>query len=213
MGIFGYLHKLQTPKKIKMKHLKMNTISKLTKNIGILAFSCMAFTACSNDDEDIPEIINQEELITTVEIELVPKNGTQSIFLTYKDMDGNGPNEAIVTGAELAINTTYNGTITLLNESSNPAENISQEVKEEGLDHQFFYSNTLNISTSYSDKDAKGNPVGLTFELQTTEKASGSFTVVLRHEPNKTAQGVSTGNIENAGGETDILVTYPLSVN
>ena len=35
----------------------------------------------------------------------------------------------------------------------------------------------------------------------------GQFTVTLRHEPDKSAQGVSAGDITNAGGETDIEVS------
>ena len=41
---------------------------------------------------------------------------------------------------------------------------------------------------------------------------SGTITVTLRHEPNKDAAGVSSGDIANAGGETDIEVTFNVEI-
>ena len=40
----------------------------------------------------------------------------------------------------------------------------------------------------------------------------GSITVILKHKPMKTAANVSNGDISNAGGETDIEVTFPIDV-
>ena len=42
---------------------------------------------------------------------------------------------------------------------------------------------------------------------------SASMTVILRHEPDKAGAGVSDGDITNAGGETDIEVTFPFELN
>ena len=39
-----------------------------------------------------------------------------------------------------------------------------------------------------------------------------SYTITLRHEPAKTATGVSGGDITNAGGETDIEVVFDVTV-
>jgi hypothetical protein len=36
--------------------------------------------------------------------------------------------------------------------------------------------------------------------------------VTLRHEPDKGAAGVSGGDITNAGGDTDIEVTFPVVI-
>ena len=97
----------------------------------------------------------------------------------------------------------------VLNELEDPADNITAEVQAEDEDHQFFYTPTNNIATiAYTDQDANGNPVGLTFTVTTTAATTGNLTVVLRHEPNKSATGVSDGDITNAGGETDIEVTF-----
>ncbi len=74
-------------------------------------------------------------------------------------------------------------------------------------------SSTLaGLSVSYTDTDADGNPIGITTELITSDAGSGVLTVILRHEPNKGASGVSGGDITNAGGETDIEVDFDVNV-
>lgn len=200
-------------KTIVMNPLKSNTmiISKIVKTTGLLTTSIF-FMACSSDDDTIPKIINPEEVITTMELTLVPENGGATLTLNYQDLDGSGPNEPTIESDILTKNTAYQGSIVLLNETVDPAENITLEVEEEDVDHQFFFSNTADLTVTYADEDANGNPVGIEFTLETSATTSGSLTITLRHEPNKTAEGVNNGNIENAGGETDISVTFPITV-
>ena len=85
----------------------------------------------------------------------------------------------------------------------------TEEVQEEGLDHQFFYSvgSGLDVATEYTSFDSAGNPLGLNFVLNTGVASSGELTFTLRHEPNKPNSG-----LDNAGGETDIEVTFNLTV-
>lgn len=42
--------------------------------------------------------------------------------------------------------------------------------------------------------------------------AGGDLKIVLLHEPNKDAEGVSAGDITNAGGDTDVEVTFALGL-
>jgi hypothetical protein len=53
----------------------------------------------------------------------------------------------------------------------------------------------------------------LTFTLTTGNVGTGNLTVTLRHLPNKSALGVSTGDITNAGGATDAYVSFPVTVS
>jgi hypothetical protein len=78
-----------------------------------------------------------------------------------------------------------------------------------------FYQLPSSIGTvTYSDTDTNGRPVGLNFTLVAgTAGSTGTLTVTLRHLPNKTASGVSSGSITNAGGNTDAAVTFSLAVN
>nr|WP_299067822.1 type 1 periplasmic binding fold superfamily protein [uncultured Allomuricauda sp.] len=180
------------------------------------------FMSCSNDDE-APDDVNEEEVITTMTITLVPEGGGTTITLQTQDLDGDGPEEPDVTiSGNLSENTTYNGSIVLLNETEDPAEEVNEEVEGEAAEHQFFFEVGigLNMSTAYADDESDyvsaetgenfttTNPVGLVFTATTTDAGTGTFTVTLRHEPTKPNDG-TTGD---AGGETDITETFDLVV-
>ncbi len=179
------------------------------------AFIALALFACKDDDENepvTPIIPNEEEVITTVRYTLTPQGGGTASVFSFQDLDGDGGNAPVITADSLDANVTYTGAIEFINELETPAEDITEEVLEEGDEHQVFFQVTSgDFVISYADVDQNGNPLGLstTFESKTT---GGSLTVILRHEPDKTAAGVSGGDITNAGGETDIEVVFPVNV-
>ena len=195
----------------------------LRKFLAMFFTGALFLTSCSDDDDSMP--INEEEVITTMEVTL--NDGTDTVTLRFFDEDGaDGPTAptATVSGA-LKASTTYNGSISILNETESPAENVNEEIEEEADEHQFFYlTEDLGITTAYGDnesdyEDANGNPftstnpVGITFTLTTTDAiGDGQLRVVLRHELNKDAAGVSDGDITNAGGEPDVDWTFDISV-
>jgi hypothetical protein len=182
------------------------------KTTKFLFLSIVSFAVIScNNDENPP--VNEEEVITTV-ITTLTGNG-QTVLFTSRDLDGDGPNAPVITvSGNLIANTTYSGSVSFLNEIASPAKNITEEVLEEGVDHQVFYQAPTSLGTfTYSDVDANGKPIGLNFTLATANVATTNFTVTLRHLPNKSAAEVSAGNIANAGGATDAAVTYPVQVN
>jgi hypothetical protein len=179
--------------------------------------TALTFSSCNNDDDN-PEPVNEEELITTVTAVYTPQGGGQAITLQYKDLDGEGANAPVVTvSGPFAKNKTYNGTVTYKNEAANPAEDITPEIVEEGDEHQVFYQktgtlNAFSYGTAPSNFDKNGKPVGLQSVFVTTNEASGNLVITLRHEPNKSASGVVAGDITNAGGSTDAEVTFAISV-
>ncbi|MEX0273319.1 MAG: type 1 periplasmic binding fold superfamily protein [Flavobacteriaceae bacterium] len=169
----------------------------------------LLFTACS-DDDNAPEPVHEEEVITTMTVTLTPEGGGTAITLRTRDLDGDGPNapEVSVSG-NLASGTNYNGAIELLNETESPAEDITEEVEEESDEHQFFYTagGGLDVTTSYSNFDNDGNPLGTEFKLEAGDAGSGTLTFTLRHEPTKPNTGLS-----DAGGETDIAATFSVTI-
>lgn len=186
---------------------------KTNKWLPFLALGAFIFTSCSNDDDN-PVPVNEEEIITTITITLTPSGGGTAVTLQSTDLDGDGPNDPVITiSDDLTANTTYNGTIILLNETETPAENITEEVEEEAEEHQFFYSLSNGLGTiTYEDTDSDGNPIGLLFTWETADATGGTLSVTLRHEPNKNASGVSSGDISNAGGETDIAQSFSIDI-
>lgn len=188
---------------------------KTIKLLALLLISSITFMSCSDDDDSSnPEAIVEEEVITTMNITLTSEDGSDVVTLTTQDLDGeDGPLAPEITGGTLAANTTYNATVELLNELENPAEDITLEVAEENDVHQFFFEqNDISTTFSYSDVDENEYPVGLSFSIATGAAGSGTITVTLKHEPNKSAEGVSNGDITNAGGSTDVEATFPITI-
>ena len=196
----------------------------------LLSATAMFLVSCSNDDNGP---VNEEEVITTVTTTLTTVDG-QMITLTSKDLDGvdgpnapeftatrdldgDGPNApVIIPSGNLAANTIYSGAVTFLNETQFPAEDITVEVEEEGVDHQVFYQLPAGLGTiTYTDTDLdlNGKPIGLTFTLTTGNAGPGDLKVTLIHLPNKSAEGVATGDITNAGGATDADVSFPVNIS
>ncbi|WP_194100242.1 type 1 periplasmic binding fold superfamily protein [Flavobacterium circumlabens] len=196
-----------------------NSASKQLKMAAIALVATLAFSSCSKDDETVPAPVNEEELITTVTATYTPVGGGTAITLKYKDLDAEGANPPVITvSGTFEKNKTYNGLVTVLNESSNPVDDITLEIIEEGVDHQLFYQktgtlNAFSYATAPSNFDKNGKPVGLQSVFTTTEAATGNLIITLRHEPNKSGANVSNGDITNASGATDFEVTFPISVS
>ena len=189
------------------------------KNFKIAALAIIAiisFASCSKDDNAAPQAVNEEEVITTVTATFT--GGGQVITLVSRDLDGDGPNAPVVTvSGNFQANTTYNGSLTFMNEAASPAEDITPEIIEEGVDHQIFYRKTGNLNAfeyaaTADNFDSNGKPIGLKSVFTTTNAASGTVTITLRHLPNKNGAGVSGGDITNAAGGTDAEVTFPVTV-
>lgn len=186
-----------------MKNLKISALALIT---------IITFSSCSSDDT--ATIVNEEEVITTVTATFTPQSGGTPIVLTSRDLDGDGPDAPVVTvSGNFSANAVYNGTVTFLNELETPAGNITEEIFEEGHEHQIFFQQSGLGTFAYADTDVNGNPIGLNFKYTAAASAAtGNLTLTLRHEPNKDGQGVSGGNITNAGGSTDAEVVFPVVV-
>lgn len=185
----------------------MKNLIRLT---AMLVLGALLFSSCKKDPVDT----NEEELITTLTMTWTPEGGGTPVVFQFRDLDGDGGNPPVIQTAPLAASTTYNVSITLLDESVSPAGDITKEVRDEGHEHQFFFATTsgLSLSFAYLDSDKNGAPIGLETRMLTGEAGTGILRVTLRHDLNKGASGVPQGDISNAGGETDIEVDFPVTV-
>ena len=183
-----------------MKKIKFLTLALIISTL---------FISCSKDDDQQPQPVNEEEVITTLTVTLVPEGGGATVILQTRDLDGDGPNEPVITTGNLAAGVSYSGSIVLLNETVDPAEDITEEVEEENLEHQFFYTSgdDLDITTSNENLDTDGNKLGTEFTLVAGAVSSGTLTFTLRHEPTKPNTG-----IDDAGGESDVIATFNVAV-
>ena len=110
----------------------------------------------------------------------------------------------------------YNTTL----DPSDPEYLVTTEILEEGADHQFFFStdpeglvfdyNILSMGP-WASVDINGDKIGQKCHIMpdmVSAGMSGTLTVLLIHEPDKSAEGVSSGDPTNAGGETDFELTW-----
>ncbi|TAE75162.1 MAG: type 1 periplasmic binding fold superfamily protein [Bacteroidetes bacterium] len=191
----------------------------------LIALIAITIFSCKNRNED-PQPVEENELITTVELTFtrLDANGNVvspqiPVVTIWEDLDGTGTGAPVVSPASIILfrNTRYRIGVRFLDKTKNPVKNVTDEVSGEGTKHQiFFIRNATDIFSAfaYGDTDSGGKPIGLIANITTNSTStSGSLRIVLRHEPNKNAAGVSTGNITNAGGSTDVDTTPAFNIN
>jgi len=172
----------------------------------VLLPSLLTFSACDNDD---PKPVNEEEVITTVEVTLVPEDSGIPVTLKFFDADGEQGSIAplITVSGALKAGTVYSGVIALWNETENPPINITDEVAEEAEEHLFCFAVSGDLTVSHDDQDANGYPIGLLTTWEAGAAGTAQVTLSLRHQP-----GTKTGECPG-GGETDIQIVFDLDVN
>jgi hypothetical protein len=209
---------------MKIQTIKSRTIIKQFLSAVILVGASLTFLACDSDDpekEDVPE------LITKVTLTFTPNGGGSAVVVTATDPDGLGLQPLEVDGSiVLAKNTSYSLAVTLINELAEPSApeyNITEEVSEEGDEHMFFFAWTGNVfsnpagngnvdnrndAVNYDDEDVNGLPLGLATSWTSTDAtASGSFRVILKHQPE-----LKTSVSDSSVGETDLDIPFEISV-
>jgi hypothetical protein len=162
-------------------------------------------SGCADD----PSPVNEEELITTVIVELTPlTGGGNTVTLEYYDEDGIGSIAPVKTiSGPLAADREYTGEVRFLNETESPAEEITEEILDEANDHLICYVVTgLGAEIESIDSDGNAKPIGLTTLWSTGSASTGNVKITLRHQP-----GTKTG-ICPGPGDTDIEVDFDLVV-
>lgn len=167
----------------------------------------LLFSSCKKDD---PKPVNEEEVITTLIVNLtdVGTGTTESFF--FRDPDGEGGNPPTAFDEiNMEAGKEYECSVVVLNESVTPAEDITEEVAEEDTDHQFYFAPSgSSANVTVTDVDANGLPLGLESTWNAGAPGTGTMTITLKHKPGE----------KNAGdpvsvGETDIEIAFVTNVN
>jgi hypothetical protein len=193
-----------------MFNLKLN--SKTMKSYIYGAAAVLALASCKKDDDtpnNPPPV--EGEVITTVNLHFLNAADSSVNTFTFRDPDGPGGAEPVQFDTiALMSASNYYLAIELLNEAEVPAEDITAEVEEEGVDHQFFFtSSTPQVSVAYADADDNGNPIGLLNTVTVgTPVSLQTLRVVLRHQPGVKAPAPG----DPTKGDTDIDLLFQLNV-
>ena len=180
----------------------------ITNVLGTFYGNEVSFTTPESVFIAIPE----EEIITTMIVTLTPHipQGFNTVTLTTRDLDGDGPNEPEITvSGSISSITSYSGSIQFLNEMEEDPEDITLEILEEADAHQVFFniSEGLPIQVVYADFDSNGEPLGVNFILAPMEEGatgSGLLTFTLVYEPIKP----NDGTLGSAGGSIEIQTSF-----
>lgn len=152
-------------------------------------------------------IPNEEEIITTIAVTFEDQSGIDTpVTFRFFDGDGAGGNPpSVFDTIRLQQSSIYNAHILLLNETLTPPDTISNEVRNEGVDHLFCFS-YAGISLDIQRTDSDGTfEIGLESTWTTTTSGSGNVTITLRHQP-----GIKNGNCDL--GDTDVEVSFPIVI-
>lgn len=172
---------------------------------AFILFIFFTLTSCSPDE---PEVINEPEVITHVNLIVTDPSGSiQTAIWTKAGISGDTP-------IELTSGLNYQASLQFWNRSNpNEPENITTEIREEVDEHQVFYQLSgikIDITSASADlKDSDGVPLLLNTTWKGTATGSGTVRVTLIHEPfNKGATTRAT-----IGGETDVEIDFKVSVS
>ena len=191
-------------------------------SLYLLALVAFGFASCESED---PEKENDGEVITDVTLnfqELNASNAPVGAVFSFKASDPQGievGKTPTIQSISLAKGKKYQMTIEITN--SIEGEDITQEILEEAAAHQFFFLCQVFESSIFSIQyaDAGGIALGLKTIVNvspSTGTNNSNMRVVLRHDLNKSFAGASNPNFANfaqAGGETDLDITFPVILN
>lgn len=197
----------------------MKTLKKVS--LYLLALAAFGLASCKSED---PTKENDGEVITDVTLKFQELNSSDELVgsvLSFKASDPQG----IVVGTtptiqsiSLAKGKKYQMTLEVTN--SIKGEDITQEILTEAAAHQFFFLGPVFDSNIFSIQyaDAGGIALGVKNKLSVSSSPgtnNSSMRIVLRHDLDKKISGTNPNfsNFVQAGGETDLDLTFPVILN
>jgi len=191
-------------------------------SLYLLALMVFGFASCKSED---PTQENDGEVITDVTLkfqELDASNALVGSVLSFKASDPQGievGKTPTIQSISLAKGKKYQMTIEVTNAIK--GEDITQEILTEAAAHQFFFLGQVFESSFFSIQYADAGGVALGLKTIVTVSSStgtnnSNMRVVLRHDLNKNFPGATSptfANFAQAGGETDLDLTFPVTLN
>lgn len=156
----------------------------MIRSMKILAFIGVLFLlSCEKETQPAEE--NDNELITTIQLDFTKRNSDDKATFIWEDADGAGGDVPYTDTIKLDDNSVYDVKISFWNKSVTPADDITQEITTESENHRVYVEPTAasNIVVSNYDIDVNGMPLGTNNVWSTGDSAEGNVAIVLRHYP------------------------------
>ena len=183
----------------------------MKKYLPIL-IAAILFISCKKDHELEP--MDDNELITRVVLKFTDLTAKTAIIYTFQDLDGD-PRTPPEKFDKIVLNkgVTYSLAIGVYDDTKFPVKDITEEIQDESDVHLFVFKTTPAslLTTTLLDKDKYGLPIGLSSSVLTQSTAGiGKLNLLLKHQPELNGVSVKTG--QEAGGSTDIDLTFDVEV-
>ncbi|MCS6929399.1 MAG: hypothetical protein NZM43_07900 [Saprospiraceae bacterium] len=172
------------------------------KTILFCFIASALITACKKEDD------TENEVITTVVVQLKSTDGSIDRRFTWNDPDGDGGLPPTVEDIILARNKEYDAQVYFYDRSKSPEVNVTPEIERESDDHLLVYriNGALQLTITPTDADTKGRPFRLKTRWTTKGASTGSVLITLRHNPNKLLSN------PDETGSVDAEVEFPVRI-
>ena len=188
--------------------------------VVVTATALLVAGACSDNPSKPIEGAGDPENISRVTVSLTPVGSSTAITSVRVDPDGTqlpqpvGPAQGTLT---LTKGTTYNGTVTLLNDIDlHNVVDITNEVHNEANFHRFFYTFscagvTVPVASLDLDTQTPAQPVGLHYQVVVAAGAASTTSCTLNVQLHHFEQNKGDGTGTNF--ETDLDIDFPVTIS
>lgn len=179
---------------------------------AIVLSAAMMYSSCKKEEQTVVPAPPGNEFLTTVIYTATNANDASDVqtvrWVDLTPEDANPPTQ--IDTLKLRASATYNCTISLLDETTNPAGDIGAEIYERRNYHIFCFNTTgLNAGFTVTRTDVDTNnpplPFGMQNNITSGTVSSGTLDIIMKHQPN-----VKDGTCNP--GSVDFEVTYPVIV-
>ena len=157
---------------------------------------------------------NDEELITTVQLNFTPAAGGATLSFKFEDLDGPGGNPPVAQPIIISAGTVYNVDVELWNNAANPPEDITVEVEEEAESHRIYYTTSAGSTIVIDNLNNDGNavPLGTTSTWTVGAASTGTVGIVLRHYPGTPPDKQTADPVNSPKSATDVDVSFNYTI-
>ena len=197
-------------KTMKINNLNLN-IMKTTKFLLSSLFCLTLVTSCSNDDDN-PEPVNEEELITNVILTFANNaDANDTVVMSSVAPDGQDGFSTETVVRNFTSGATYSLSLVITNASETPADDVlNDDIIPEADEHFFVYAvNGVNLTMTRNSGDVNGsdgNKLGVNTTWTAGAASTGNLQITLVHEPTGADDSNEFGSV--TGGSEDINITF-----
>jgi hypothetical protein len=184
-------------------------IKKINVFVALMVGTALSFTQCKKPEDQPfqPKPQTDHEIITGIKLTFTDISDIAPVVTAqFSDPDGVGGNNPVQFDTiRLFPQTTYNVVIQLYNESVNPVEEVTENIRDLGTEHLFCFAPTgVTLSVTLTDSDGT-YPIGFSSNWVSGNAGTGNMQVRLKHQ---TSGKDGTCN----PGSTDLEVNFRVEV-